>query len=84
MQRATIIGRATATVKHSALNGWKLSLAQPLQADGTPDADPVLVIDPLGSSVGGDVVLTTDGKAVRELVGRQDCPIRFAVVALPD
>lgn len=84
MQTARVIGRATATVKHAALDGWKLLVVQPLDARGGPDADPVLAIDPLGATIGSDVIVTTDGKSVRELVGRDDCPIRFATVALPD
>ena len=84
MQVARVIGRARTTVRHAALDGWKLLLVQPLDASGQPDADPVLAIDPLGAAAGCEVVVTTDGKAVRELVGRDDCPIRYATLALPD
>ena len=84
MQLARIIGRATTTVKHPALEGWKLLIAQPLGADGHDDGDPVLTLDPLGAAAGDRVVLTTEGKSVREMVGRNDGPIRYAIVALPD
>ena len=84
MQLAQVIGRATSTVKHPALDGWKLLLAQPLDADRRPDADPVLTLDQLGAAAGSTVVLTTDGKSVREMVGRDDCPVRYATIGLPN
>ena len=84
MQLARVIGRARTTVRHAALDGWKLLLVQPLDAADGADGDPVLSIDPLGCSAGCRVIVTTDGKAIRQLVGRDDCPIRFATVALPD
>lgn len=84
MQTARVIGRAHATVKHPALDGWKLLLVQPLDAAGQPDADPVLTLDQLGASPGDAVIVTTDGKHVRQLVGRDDSPVRYATIALPD
>lgn len=84
MQTARVIGRATATVKHPALDGRKLLLVQPLDASGRPDADPVLSLDEFGAAPGDTAIITTDGKHVRELVGRDDSPIRYATIALPN
>ena len=40
MQLAKVVGRATATVKHETLAGWRLLLVQPLDAAGKADGDP--------------------------------------------
>ncbi|MEZ6066790.1 MAG: EutN/CcmL family microcompartment protein [Planctomycetaceae bacterium] len=52
MQLARVIGRATATVKHHTLEGWRLLVLQPLLQDGGPDGEPQIGIDQLGSGMG--------------------------------
>lgn len=82
MQLARIIGSATSTVKHAALHGWRLAVAQPLGADRQPDGDPQLVVDPLGSAEGQTVLINSDGKFVREVMRQDKCPARFIVCAI--
>ncbi len=84
MQLANIIGNATATVKHPSLSGLKLLIAEPLGADGGADGDPFLVIDQLGCGTGDRVIYTSDGKSVREMVGANNTPIRFAILGRAD
>ena len=84
MQSALVIGNATATVKHASLDGWRMIVLQPLDINDKPDAFPVLAIDNLGVGKGDKVFFTSDGKYVRQLVGRDDCPIRFAVQGMID
>lgn len=84
MQTARIIGRATATIKHSSMNGWRLLIAQPYDVAGKPDGSPQLVIDALGAGRGDVVVISSDGKAVREMVKAENSPIRWAVIGLVD
>jgi len=84
MNLATVIGHATSTVKHSSLNGWRLLVVQPLTADGGRDGVPILAIDELGSEVDQDVIITSDGKAVREIVGTNATPIRWMVLGQSD
>jgi ethanolamine utilization protein EutN len=84
MQFAKVVGRATATVRHETLAGWRLLLVQPLDAQGGADGDPQLAIDSLGSGRGDTVMLTTDGNAVREMVGKDNTPIRWAVIGIAD
>ena len=52
MQIATVLGHATATVKHPTLTGWRLLLVQMLTRDGKADGEPVLAIDHLGAALG--------------------------------
>jgi ethanolamine utilization protein EutN len=84
MQLAKVVGRATATVKHETLAGWRMLLVQPLDARGKPDGDPQLAIDNLGSRKSDTVMLTTDGAAVRDIVGKNNTPIRWAVIGIAD
>jgi len=84
MQLAKVVGRATATVKHDTLTGWRLLLIQPLDGKGAADGDPQLAIDNLGSRKGDTVMATTDGSAVREMVGKDNTPIRWAVLGIAD
>ena len=84
MQLGKVVGRATATVKHETLAGWRMLLVQPLDAGGNADGDPQLAIDNLGSRLTDTVMLTTDGSAVRDIVGKQNTPIRWAIIGIAD
>ncbi|RLS44885.1 MAG: ethanolamine utilization protein EutN [Planctomycetota bacterium] len=84
MQLASVIGRTNATIKHPALNGWRLLIVQPLDLAGGADGEPVIAIDNLGASVGGNVMFTADGAAVKDIMGRPDTPVRFAIIGLVD
>jgi ethanolamine utilization protein EutN len=84
MQLATVIGRTNATIKHPALNGWKLLIVQPLDLAEGEDGEPQIAIDSLGSSIGDQVMITADGSAIRDFMGRVDTPVRFAVIGIKD
>jgi len=84
VQTARIIGHATATLKHSSLNGWKLVVLQPLDINNEPDEFPQLAIDPLGARQGDHVFFTSDTKYIQELTSRKDSPIRFSVQGILD
>ena len=84
MQTATVIGRITATVKHPSLNGWRMFLVQAWQTNGKPDGSPQVAIDQLGARLGDHVIITTDGAAVRDILGRKDGPVRYAIIGIND
>jgi len=84
MQLGQVVGRATATIKHPTLAGWRLLLVQPLDARGEPDGEPQLAIDDLGGRQHDTVLLTSDGAAVRQMVGANTTPIRWAVIGIAD
>ena len=72
MQAALVIGNATATVKHSSLDGWKLTAIQPLDIADQPEGFPFLAIDNMGAGKGDKVFFTSDGKSIRKMTGRDD------------
>lgn len=66
------------------MEGWKLLLVQPLRRDGTPGGDPVLAVDTLGAGAEETVLLTSDGRTARQLLGDNTTPVRWSVMGLPD
>jgi ethanolamine utilization protein EutN len=84
VQLGRVIGHATATIKHPSMNGWRLVIVQMLNAAREPEADPVVAVDKLGSDAGHVVVLNSDGKAARELIGDEKSPVRWFVIGIVD
>jgi len=85
MLAGRVIGTATSTVKHPSMEGWKLLVVQPYGPDGrSPDGDPVLVVDALGAGIGQEVIISSDGKGTRELLGSDNTPVRWSVIGITD
>jgi ethanolamine utilization protein EutN len=84
MQLATVVGQATATVKHASMIGWKLLIAQPLTVDEKEDGEPVLAIDTLGAGVGSRVLISNDGAGTRQLMNSKNSPVRWFVMGICD
>jgi ethanolamine utilization protein EutN len=85
MHLARILGTATATVKHPSLAGTRLLVAQPLMADrNSPDGDPQLAIDTVAAGIGDTVVITSDGRLLREILKCDATPARWSTIALLD
>jgi len=85
MQLARVIGTATATVKHHTLRGCKLLIVQPHMADGrSPDGDPLLAVDDVGAGTGETVMITSDGRFARRLLGSDATPVRWTVIGIKD
>jgi ethanolamine utilization protein EutN len=64
--------------------GWKLLVVQPLKPDGGRDGDPVLSVDALGAGAGETVIITSDGKGTREMLGSTNTPVRWHVMGIVD
>jgi len=85
MQLARVIGTATATVKHPSLVGSKLLIVQPLLADGkSPDGDPQISIDTVSAGLRDVVLISSDGRLLRELLRSSTTPARWSTIALVD
>jgi ethanolamine utilization protein EutN len=84
MQIATVVGHATATVKHPSMVGWKLLVAQSWTTDNQPDGEPFLVIDNLGAGVGDRVLVCNDGAGTRQLMKSKNSPVRWFVMGICD
>jgi ethanolamine utilization protein EutN len=84
MQLGKVIGHATATLKHPSFAGLRLVLVQQLNNARAPEADAIIAIDKLGSRPGDMVVLNSDGKGARELIGDEKTPARWWVIGIVD
>jgi len=83
MQLGRVIGTATSTVKHSSFQGERLLVVQLETLSGGSDGEPVLVFDRLGAGRGDRVLVTNDGLALQEQIGK-NTPGRWSVMGLPD
>ncbi len=84
MREAIIKGHITATVKHNTLDGWRLLVAQPVNAENKNDGPPQIVIDNLGVGMHQKVLITSDGGLARKMVGSEFSPARWSVVGIID
>jgi ethanolamine utilization protein EutN len=85
MQTALVVGTATSTVKHASMHGQKLLVVQPLMADGnSPDSDPQIAVDAVGAGKGEKVIITSDGKFMREILKTEATPVRWSVIGICD
>ena len=84
MQLAKIIGRTTATIKHPSLAGWRMLVVQPLGNNGSADGEPLIAIDALGGGKGDVVMITSDGTSVRDMMGTNNTPVRWAIIGIVD
>lgn len=85
MQLGQVVGNATATVKHASMNGQKLLVVQLTGPDGrSPDGEPVLAIDSLGAGQGDRVILSSDGRYVRDVLKSNTTPVRWCVLGVRD
>lgn len=83
MQLGRVIGVATSTVKHPTFQGERLLVVQLETKSGGPDGEPVLAFDRLGAGRGDMVLVTNDGQALQDQIGRTT-PGRWSVMGLPD
>ena len=85
MYPATVIGNATATIKHESMHGQKLLIVQPLLVDRkTPDGDPLVAVDGVGAGIGEVVTISSDGRHARQLLGSDTTPVRWTIIGIHD
>jgi microcompartment protein CcmK/EutM len=65
--------------------GAKLLLVQPLLADGEGfDGDPQIAIDTVAAGLTDRVVISSDGRLMREVLNSKRTPARWSTIALID
>lgn len=85
MINARVVGSATSTVKHSSMEGFRLLVVQPYGPDGqTPDGDPLIAVDTMGAGKNDNVMITSDGRAAREVLSAENTPVRWIVIGICD
>jgi ethanolamine utilization protein EutN len=83
MYLARIEGTLVAAARHETLAGCRFLVARRLEADGSPAAEPIVVIDWMGAARGETVLVSTDGDISRLRLGNTT-PARLVVAGLAD
>jgi ethanolamine utilization protein EutN len=83
MQLGRVVGSATSTIRHPTFEGERLLIVQLLLKNGQGDGEPVLAFDRMGAGRDQVVLLTNDGQALQEQLGKLT-PGRWSVMGLPD
>jgi len=80
----TVLGHVWATHKDPTLEGLRLLIVQPMDAQGAGTAETIVAADPMGASV-DDRVLVVFGRAARHVIGKgHDIGFQTAVCAIID
>lgn len=83
MQLGQVIGNVWATRKEEGLEGLKLLIIQPINAQNEPIRTHMVAADRIGAGI-GDQVLVTSGGASRYVLGKNPLPIDAVVVGIVD
>jgi microcompartment protein CcmK/EutM len=84
MLLARIDGVIVSTMCHPSLRGCRTVICQPLNENGALEGAPVLALDAHGAGQHQRVLVSTDGAAIRALVGDEHSPLRNSVIAVLD
>ncbi|MEZ5975208.1 MAG: EutN/CcmL family microcompartment protein [Planctomycetota bacterium] len=80
----TVIGNVWATHKDPTLNGLRLLVVQPMDAEARNTAETIVAVDPMGAGI-GERVLVVMGRAARHVIGRgHDIGFQTAIAAIID
>ena len=83
MELARVIGRVVATVKYETLEGVRLLLVQPQDANGAPQGEPMIAADALQAGP-GDLVAWVTGREAALALPQSFAPVDCAVVSIVD
>jgi microcompartment protein CcmK/EutM len=80
---ARVVGTVVSTQKEPTLDGLRLLLCQPLNAEGEKAGAAVVAADAVGAGV-GEVILYATGSSARQTVATQNRPVDAVVMAIVD
>ena len=81
---ARIEGNAICTIQHKSLSGWRLAMCQAIDEADEVTGEPFLALDGLNAGLHQRVLVTTDGRGIRERVGDAHSPARFMITSILD
>jgi microcompartment protein CcmK/EutM len=83
MMIARVIGTVVSTRKEPTMDGLRLLVCQPVNAEGEKAGPPVVAADAVGAGV-GETVLYATGSSARQTVATQNRPVDAVVMAIVD
>ena len=83
MRLGRVMGKVWATAKDQSLNGFRLSVMQPVDEEETPLGRPLVVVDTVGSR-DGDLVYWVSGAEATFVLPDRQIPSDATIVGLVD
>jgi microcompartment protein CcmK/EutM len=83
MMIARVIGTVVSTRKEPTMDGLRLLVCQPVNAEGEKVGTPVVAADAVGAGV-GETILYATGSSARQTVATQNRPVDAVVMAIVD
>ena len=81
---AEVLGTVVSPVQHPVLAGEKLLLLRVLRPDGSPSGKTRVALDRARAGVGERVLVIDEGNSGRQLVARENAPVKTVVVGVVD
>ncbi|HMS15721.1 MAG TPA: EutN/CcmL family microcompartment protein [Planctomycetota bacterium] len=81
---ARVTGVVHATLKNKHLQGHRLLVVRPINAQQKPDGMPILCIDRVDSGPGDLVIVCREGGGVRIVLKNARIPVQAMIVAIVD
>lgn len=78
---AKVIGNLVSTHKEKNLSNEKLLIVKELN---NKKNESFIAVDALGAGLGEYVLITIDGGAARQIIGKKDAPINASVIGIID
>jgi carbon dioxide concentrating mechanism protein CcmL len=83
MMIARVIGTVVSSQKEPTIEGLRLLVCQPVNADGDKTGSTVVAADAVGAGV-GEMILYATGSSARQTVATQNRPVDAVIMAIVD
>jgi ethanolamine utilization protein EutN len=84
MKLGRVIGNVEGSIKHEAFANTKLMVVQPLDEFLQPAGRTHPAIDTVGAGSGDVVLVVEEGKAMQQIIGKKNIPVRTLIVGIVD
>ncbi len=84
MKIARVVGTVVSTISAPVFEHRKLLLCDDLDDGGKPTGGYSIAVDSVGAGPGETVLILDEGNSARQVVDREDAPIRAVVVGIVD
>ncbi len=79
-----VVGEIFSTINHEAYDQRKLLVVDKVTPGGAPTGDYLIAIDVTGAGVGETVLVIDEGNSARQIIERENAPVRSVVVGIID
>ncbi len=84
MKIGRVVGTVVSTINAPVFEHRKLLLCDYVDESGVPTGAYTIAVDSVGAGPGETVLILDEGNSARQVVAREDAPIRAVVVGIVD